>query len=128
MGTGTVRRAKTGQDLFGERGAVARVHRRGDDPGDNLVAVELLDRDVRRVAERHGDRVLDHLLDLAGAGVRAEAGPELDSLGLSERGDRALEQDAVGHHDPVGAADERRVEETLLPDHALRLPGEDASL
>ena len=72
--------------------------------------------------------VLDHLLNLTGAGVRAEAGPELDSLGLSERGDRALDQDAVGHHDPVGAADKRRVEETLLPDHALRLPGEDAPL
>src|SRR5438874_888939 len=54
------------EDLLGELRAVARIEGRAHDPDDHLVVIELLDRDVGRVAKRHRDRLLEHVLDFPG--------------------------------------------------------------
>ena len=95
---------------------------RGDDPHHHLVAVELLERDVRRVAGGDGDRALEQLLDLARSGVGAEAGPQLDPLRLAQRHHGQVEDHRVRDHDPVGAADQGGVEEAERADDSLQLP------
>src|SRR4051794_41896969 len=73
VGVGTVR-AEPSEHLLGEFPAVAWVHGRADDPNDDVVAVELLDRDVRRGAKRGVGRLLDLLLHPAGGRVGGERG------------------------------------------------------
>src|SRR5581483_6569724 len=55
--------AHPGEHLSRKLRAVARVRRGGDDAEDHVVAVELLDLDVGRVAQGHRRGALDHLLD-----------------------------------------------------------------
>ena len=109
------------------RAPSAGSERGRDDPDDDLVAVDLLDRDVGRVAQADVDPLLEHVVDLAGGGVRAQAGAQLDALGLLQRDHGRLDDDAVGDHDPVGSADQRRVEEAERADHPVDLAGEDAA-
>ena len=120
--------AQAREHLLGELAAVARVHRRADHADDDVFPVELLHRDMRRIAQRDVDRLLDQLLDLARARVGREAGPELDSLRLTQRRHRRLDQHPVRDEDAIGPADQRRIEEAELPDDPLEAPGENAGL
>lgn len=120
--------AQAREHLLGELAAVARVHRRADHADDDVFPVELLHRDMGRIAQRDVDRLLDQLLDLARARVGREAGPELDSLRLTQRRHRRLDQHPVRDEDAIGPADQRRIEEAELPDDPLEAPGENAGL
>jgi hypothetical protein len=53
------------EDLVGQPGAVDVADRGRLDPDDDLVAVDLLERDVRVAADRGRDRLLEQPLELA---------------------------------------------------------------
>jgi 6-phosphogluconolactonase (cycloisomerase 2 family) len=123
-----VGQAHPAHDLGGQLRAVGGVLGGADDLDHHLVAVELLDRDVRPVPQRDGDRLVEHPLDLARRRLRREAGAQLDPLGLAQGHDRELDHGVVWDEDPVGAADQRRVEEPERADDPLQLAGQEASL
>src|SRR5262249_54798281 len=77
--------AHTRGDLAGQHGAVARVPWRADDADDDIVVVELLHTDMRRILGGKGDRVLDQLLALGGARLGTEARAEPHPLRLTKR-------------------------------------------
>jgi len=68
--------------LVGDRG--------GLDPHDDLVGVDLLERDRRFAPDGDGDRFAQEALDLARQDVGAQAGAEVDRGRLAERDDGAF--------------------------------------
>jgi hypothetical protein len=76
------------------------------------------------VANRNADRVGDQLLHLGRGRFRAEAGPQLHPIRFAQWDDRELEDDPVGHHDPVRAAHQGGVEEAERGHYPLHLAGE----
>ena len=80
-------RGDRGQHLVGEPRAVGLGLGRGGDPDDDLVGVDLLERDVRLGADRRADAGVQQLLDLGRLDVGAQAGAQVDRGGLAQRHD-----------------------------------------
>ncbi len=104
-------RAQRGQHLVREPGAVRGLQRGRRHPYDDFLLVDLLERDVRRVSGLDGDRPIQQFLDDARVRVGLQAREQIDGCRFPERDHRAAEHHRIGHHDPVGAPHERRVEE-----------------
>ena len=85
--TSRVTVGEAGEDLVGEPRPVAVLDRRGGDAHDDLVGVELLERDARLAADRRLDRVLEQRLDVARAHVGAQPRAQVDRGGLAQRHD-----------------------------------------
>ena len=115
-------------DLVGQPRAVVRAVRRGLDPHDDVVPVELLEQDRRRSARRRLDLVVEDRLDLGHADARAKPDLDVDRFGLPDRDHHGRKHDVVRHHDPVLALGERRVEQAERADDPLDLSSDGAGL
>src|SRR4051794_8590556 len=111
--------AQRPQDLRSQASAVGGVGGRRDYPRHDLVTVDLLDPDVRRVAGWNAELVREQLLHPGGGRVGVEASQEVHAFGFAQRDHREGQQHAVGHHDPVGAVDKGRIEEPEGADDPL---------
>src|SRR3954451_23983956 len=60
--TRAIHAPEAGEHLSGKLAAIPGVERRGHDPHDDLIPVELLDGDVRGISQRDVDRLLDRVL------------------------------------------------------------------
>ena len=96
--------ASTSSASFGP--SVSALRRRLD-PHEHLVAVDLLELDVRPLDGRNGDPLLDDLLDGARLDLAREAREQVDLRGLAQRLDRRAEHDALGTM--IGSSPRRRI-------------------
>jgi hypothetical protein len=116
------------EHLAGQPKAIGRTLGRGRDAHDDLVAVQLLQGDLRLAAHRRLDGRLEHLLHLERRDVGRQPRAQVDPVGLAQRHDGHVEHDRVGDHHLIVALGEGRVEQTQRADDPLDLPGDAAAL
>jgi hypothetical protein len=117
-----------GQHLVGQLRAVGLAERCGGDPDHDLVAIDLLERDVRLGAHRRLDDLVQQGLEVTGLDVRAQPRTQVDRRRLPQRHDRGREHHVVRDHDRVLALGERRVEQAERRHDALDLAGDATGL